>query len=159
MFIIFLSLPVAIPYTIQIMNSIGLIRGKYLVFLGNHGEIAFGNIIFRSLGLLSFVLYCWRSRQKIVNENVFLLYIGIINILLLFDNSLVFTRIGKYFEIFEISYFSRGMKVYSKKSGLRIAMTVLLILVMLFYWYYQFMVLGIGSTYPYAIDSDLFRKF
>ncbi len=159
MFIICLSLPVVILYMIQILSMFGFFSGKYLIYIGNQGEIALGNIIFRFMGFLSFFIYylSCRKYKHNIDQLTFLMYVGIINILLLYNNSLVFTRIGKFFEIFQVIYFPWGMSAYSKIKGLKTIFSILLILLILFYWYYQFIFLNIGATYPYKIDSNLFK--
>ena len=155
-----LLLPVCIPYSIQIMSSAGLLSGKYSVFIGNSGEIAAGNIIFRVIGLASFIAYCYLNRKKeYIDFHICNLYFGIINILLLANNSLLFIRIDRFFEIFEVSQFTLGMRAYSTKSALRYILSILLTSLMLFYWYYRFVTLGDGETYPYLIDPKWYRPY
>lgn len=160
-FLIFLSLPLIMPYAANIMKNMGLLTGKFLVFVGNQGKPAVGNIIFRSIGFLSFFLFFLRTRKKNENTNTdsFLLYVGIMNILLLLNNNLLFIRIGKYFEIFEVIYFPLGIKIYSQKKGQRLVIYILLVVLLVFYWYYLFIVLNTGSTYPYLVDPNLFRAY
>lgn len=152
-FIGLLSLPIIIPYLIQIMDNAGLLSGKYTVFVGNVGEMALGNIIFRVAGMFSFIVYCIINQKKrSMDYLIFVLYVGVINILLLFNNSLVFIRIGRYFEIFEVTQFTLGMRAYSTKNVQRYIISAMFLALMIFYWYYRFIVLGDGETYPYLID-------
>lgn len=160
LFIALLSVPILIPYAIQIMNSVGLLSGKYSVYLENSGEIAIGTIFFRGIGLASYITYCYINRKKEhIDFHICNLYFGIINILLLFNNSLVFIRIDRFFEIFEVSQFTLGTKAYSTKSAQRYIVSVLLISLMLFYWYYRFVTLDDGETYPYMIDQQWYKPF
>lgn len=160
MFMISLSLPVVVTYMIEFLCIIGFFSGKYLVYVENRGDIAVGNLIFRFLGLLSFIIYYIKKLRRNNNKDQlsFLMYVGIINIFLLLNNSLIFTRIGKFFEIFEVIYFTWGMKAYPKAKGVRLIASAALILLTFFYWYYQFIVLGSGATYPYKIDPNLFKR-
>ena len=89
---------------------------------------------------------------KILGNATQELYVGVINILLLFNNSLVFIRIGRYFEIFEVTQFTLGMRAYSTKNVQRYIISAMFLALMIFYWYYRFIVLGDGETYPYLID-------
>ena len=154
----FFSLPFSIGYIVQFLISIKIFSGKYTVFVGNQSEIALGNLLFRLIGFISFYLY-YVMNHKIENilKFKFLLYMGIMDILFMFNNGLLFYRIGKFFMIFELQYFPLGLRTYTKKKGQRLVYGIVLIVLMFIYWYYQFVVLNIGRTFPYCIDKKIIK--
>ena len=153
----FMLLPFIADIAINILGSIGLISGKFNVYLGNEGDVALGNIIFRSVGLGMLLLYMYKNKTASKDNWIrFLLYLAIIDILFLFNNGLFSVRIGKTFSIFEIVYFTIGLNVFKKKGGSRKIVSIAMVCLLFVYWYYQFIVLNSGEVYPYMIDTNLF---
>lgn len=155
---VFLLLPFLTDIGLSLLANIGMVSGKFLVYLDNEGDVALGNIIFRSIGLILYVLYLYKNKMsRKDNWNRFILYIGIIDVLFLLNNGLFSLRLGKTFSIFEIIYFTIGLNVFKKKGGSRRAVSIAMVILLFVYWYYQFVVLNSGLVYPYEIDNTLFR--
>lgn len=153
----FLLLPFLADIILGILANVGLISGKFLIYLDNKGGLALGNMIFRTIGLLSYILYLYKNRRARRNNWIkFVLYIGIIDILFLVNNGLFSLRLGKTFSVFEIAYFTIGMNVFKKKGGLRMVVSMVMVCLSFAYWYYQFVFLNSGLVYPYTIDPQLF---
>ena len=153
----FLLLPFLADVAINVLGKMGLISGKFIVYLGNQGGIALGNILFRSIGLFLLLLYLYYKRSVRKDKWLrFILYIAIIDILFLINNGLFAVRIGKTFSIFEIIYFTIGLNVFQRKGGSRKAVGIAIICLMFAYWYYQFVRLNSGEVYPYSIDPNIF---
>ena len=153
----FMLLPFIADIAVNILGNIGIISGKFNVYLGNEGDVALGNILFRSVGLSIFLLYMYKNRAvRTDNWTRFILYIAVIDILFLFNNGLFSVRIGKTFSIFEIVYFTIGLNVFKKKGGSRKLVGFAMVCLLFAYWYYQFIVLNSGLVYPYEIDPQLF---
>lgn len=156
-FLILLFLPFLSSYLLQIAISVGVLHEKYQVFLNGDGNIALGNIVFRSFGLISFALLLSKKIELRKNNwYSFLLYVAFIDVLFLINNSLLASRIAKYFSVFEVAYFAVGMEVYKKKGGARLFVSIFILILMIVYWYYQFVVLNSGEIYPYMMDTKIF---
>lgn len=153
----FMLIPFLLNTSIYVLWNIGIIHGKYQVYLDNTGQIAFGNILFRSVFFLLFALYLHLNKHELKNDKwlVFVLYISVVDILFLINNGLISVRIGKYFSIFEIVYFSIGLRVINSRKG-RLILWLCLVCLLFSFWYYQFVILNSGDVYPYSVDSDLF---
>lgn len=153
----FMLLPFVADIAINVLGSMGLISGKFSVYLGNEGEVAFGNVIFRSIGLCMLLFYMYKNKSARKDYWIkFILYIALIDILFLFNNGLFSVRIGKIFSIFETVYFTIGLNVFEKKEGSRIFVSIAMVCLLCAYWYYQFIVLNSGLVYPYEVDTSLF---
>lgn len=152
MFLLFLLLPVIIPIAINTIISIMRLNQRYDIYMENQANMAVGNLIFRVLIVISFVLLCYRTKSEDKSQNYFLLYVGIMNIFFIINNGLIFIRLRFYFEIFSLLYVPAGLRVYSRKKGARTLISALMVIMMIVYWYYQFIYLNNGETYPYSID-------
>lgn len=153
---IFILLPFIANAAINAMWMLGMVSGKFSIYLGNEGNIALGNIVFRSIGLGIFLLYMYKNKVAQKDNWIrFILYLAIIDILFLINNGLFSIRIGKIFSIFEIVYFLIGLNVF-KKNGSSMIAKISLICLLFAYWYYQFIVLNSGLVFPYEIDPYLF---
>lgn len=153
----FLLLPFLADIILDILAGAGLLSGKFLIYLDNKGDIALGNMIFRIIGLLSYILYLYKNQEAWKDNWIrFVLYIGIVDILFLINNGLFSLRLGKIFSVFEIAYFIIGMNAFRKKGGSRRLVSVTMVCLLFAYWYYQFVVLNSGLVYPYTIDPKLF---
>ena len=96
---------------------------RYTWYLDQTGELALGNLFFRSIGMISLVLFVYKKKNTIKRFNqeqdtLFLIYIGLMDILLLLNNNLLTGRISTFFDIFQQRYFAQGLQVY-KKGGTR----------------------------------------
>lgn len=152
-FFLFLLLPVVVPFAISTIIRVGALNQRYYIYNESQGNVAIGNLIFRILCIINFVLLCYRSsREERKSQHYFLLYAGIINILFIINNSLIFIRLREYFEIFSMVYIPMGLRVHSHKNDQRAFVAILLVVMMIVYWYYQFVYLNHGQTYPYSID-------
>jgi len=154
---LFLLFPFLLDIILNILINVGVFSGKFLIYLDNEGELALGNMIFRSIGLANYGLYLYKNRcARKDNWNQFILYIGIIDILFLLNNGLFSLRVGKIFSVFEIIYFTIGINVFKKKGGSRKIISIVIVELLFTYWYYQFVVLNSGLVYPYEFDMNLF---
>lgn len=154
LFLVFMLLPVIIPFAIRIVINLGILNQRYNIYAENQANVAIGNLIFRAFCLISYVLLCYRTKSNDKSQNYFLLYIGIMNTLFIVNNSQIFIRLREYFEIFSSIYIPSGLRVYSKKSGTRILFSLLTVIMITVYWYYTFIFLNSGETYPYSIDPN-----
>ena len=150
---LFLLLPVVLPFAIRTIIGLGVLNQRYNIYTENQANVAIGNLIFRIFCLLNYILLCYRTNREDKSQNFFSLYAGIMNAFFVINNSLIFVRLREYFEIFSLIYIPRGLRVYSKKNGMRMFMSLLTAVLMIVYWYYQFIYLNSGETYPYSIDS------
>lgn len=133
---------------------------RYTWYLDQTGELALGNLFFRSIGMISLVLFVYKKKNTIKRFNqeqdtLFLIYIGLMDILLLLNNNLLTGRISTFFDIFQQRYFAQGLQVY-KKGGTRWIATIILILVSLAMWFYIYVYLGNSEIIPYKLGTDLF---
>lgn len=154
---LFLLLPFLANLAVNILGNLGLISGKFRVYLGSEGDVALGNVLFRLVGLLLLLLYMYKFKSERKDTWVrFIFYITIVDILFLLNNGLFAIRMGKTFSIFEIIYFTIGLNVFKRKGGSRRVVGVAMACLLFAYWYYQFVVLNSGVVYPYKIDVALF---
>jgi len=152
---LFLSLPFLADILLGLFSNLGIVSGKFLLYLNNEGDVALGNIIFRSVGMVFYAFHIFRS--KLVRKDHwirFILYTGIIDILFLLNNGLFSLRVGKMFSVFEIVYFTIGLNSF-KKGKSRIIASIALTIFLFAYWYYQFVVLNSGLIYPYEFDNNM----
>ena len=127
LFLLFLFLPVIIPIAIKTIISFGVLNQRYNIYAKNQGSVAIGNLIFRVLCLINYVLLCYHTKKDDKSQNYFLLYAGIMNTFFTINNSLIFIRLREYFEIFSLIYIPAGLRVYSQKNGMRIFITLLMV--------------------------------
>ena len=154
---IFLLLPFFADVALKILVSVGLFSGKFTSYLDTRGQIALGNMAFRSIGLAIYFFYLYRNKAVRQNNwSRFILYVGVVDILFLVDNGLFAMRVGKTFSIFEIIYFTMGLKVFENKEGSRQIAGIIVVTLMFAFWVYQFVFLNSGEVYPYMIDQSLF---
>ncbi len=134
LFLVFMLLPVIIPYAIRMIINLGILNQRFNIYLENQANAAIGNLIFRVLCLISYVLLCYHTKSNDKSRNYFLLYAGIMNTLFIVNNSQIFIRLRAYFEIYSLIYVPSGLRVYSKKT--RVLVTVFMVIMMIVYWYY-----------------------
>ena len=152
LFLAFMLLPVIIPFAIRIVINLEILNQRYNIYVENQASVAIGNLIFRALFLISYMLFCYRTKSENKSQYYFLLYAGIMNMLFVTNNSILFVRLREYFEIFSLAYIPTSLQIYSQKNGTRLLVTLIMIVMMTIYWYYIFIFLGNGDTYPYSID-------
>lgn len=152
LFLVFMLLPVIIPFAVRIIINLGILSQRFNIYAENQANAAIGNLIFRAICLISYVLLCYRTKLEDKSQYYFLLYAGIMNMLFVTNSSTLFVRLREYFEIFSLTYIPTGLRIYSQKSGTRLLITLIMIVMMTIYWYYIFIFLGNGETYPYSID-------
>ena len=159
MFLVFLLLPVIIPFAIRIIISLGILNQRYNIYGETQADTAVGNLIFRILCIVNYALLCYRTKSDDKSQNYFILYAGIMNILFIINNSYIFIRLREYFEIYSLVYISVGLRAYSQKGNMRIIITLFMVLMMIVYWYYLFIYLGSSETYPYSVDPNWMISF
>lgn len=154
LFFAFMLLPVIIPFAIRIVINLGILNQRFNIYAENQANVAIGNLIFRALYLISYMMFCYRTKSEDKSQYYFLLYAGIMNMLFVTNNSILFVRLREYFEIYSLIYIPMGVRVYSQKNNMRLFITVVTVITMFVYWYYMFIMLDSGNTNLYTIDPN-----